>query len=165
MAYRDSLPTREHIKQNQKKSCFRCATNQCIGIRGHHETQKAIVQITDGLRKKYYNVIERASSEAAEECIGVPNEARAFTAAAFEGLSIEIETSWGPTPAVIPDRGHAQGSRRISEQSKPAQSLYSIYEQAVQLFTSRRRTTGIRNRVRGRHGALRQRHQRPCKNH
>ena len=29
---------------------------------------------------------------------------------------------WGITPAIIPDRGYVQGSRRASEQSKLAQS-------------------------------------------
>ena len=66
--------------------------------------------------EKYFNIIERASAEAAEECMGVPIEARALTAEAFENLTITIETRWGPTPAVVPDRGYAQGSRSASEQ-------------------------------------------------
>ena len=72
--------------------------------------------------EKYFDVIERASAEAAEECMGVPVEARALTAEAFENLTITIETRWGPTPAVVPDKGYVQGSRGASEQSKPAQS-------------------------------------------
>ena len=72
--------------------------------------------------EKYFNIIERASAEAAEECMGVPLETRAPTAEAFESLTITIETRWGPTPAVVPDTGYVQGSRGASEQSKPAQS-------------------------------------------
>ena len=72
--------------------------------------------------EQYYNVIEHKSFEAAEECIGIPNEALVLTAEAFEGLALDFETRWGPTPAVIPDRRYVHGSRGASEQAGPAQS-------------------------------------------
>ena len=82
----------------------------------------------------YYNVIERASSEAAEECIGIPNEARALTAEAFEGLSIEIETRWVPTPAVKPD--------------------FKLTSRQFSLLRHVTWTTSIRRRLRRCHSAL-----------
>ena len=48
--------------------------------------------------QKCFNVTQRASSEAVEECMRIPKDALARTAEAFNALSIDIETSWGPTP-------------------------------------------------------------------
>ena len=45
--------------------------------------------------EKYYIVIQPASCEAVEECMGVPVEATATTAETLSGLSIVIETKWG----------------------------------------------------------------------
>ena len=67
-------------------------------------------------------VIQTASCEAMEECMGVPYEATATTAEAFSGLSIVIETRWGSTPPIVPDRGFVQGCVSGPEQAKPAQS-------------------------------------------
>ena len=54
--------------------------------------------------------------------MGVPYEATATTAEAFSGLSIVIETKWGSTTPIVPDRGFVQGSVSGPEQAKPAQS-------------------------------------------
>ena len=72
--------------------------------------------------EKYYNVIQTASCEAVEECMGVPLEAIATTAEAFSGLSIVIETKWGFTYPIVPNRGFVQRSVSGPEQAKPAQS-------------------------------------------
>ena len=73
-------------------------------------------------KNKYFNIIERAPADAAEEWIRVPIEARSMTADAFDQFEITIETRWGLTPAIIPDKGYVQGSRGASEQPKPEQS-------------------------------------------
>ena len=72
--------------------------------------------------KKYYNVLQTASCEAVEECRGVPVEATATTAEAFSGLSIVIETRWGFTIPIVPNKGFVQGSVSGPKQAKPAQS-------------------------------------------
>ena len=58
--------------------------------------------------EKYYNVIQTGSCEAVEECMGVRYEASATTVEAFSGLSIVIETRWGFTPPIVPDKGYVQ---------------------------------------------------------
>ena len=55
--------------------------------------------------EKYYNVIQTASREAVEECMGVPLEAIATTAEAFFGFCIVIETRWGFTSPIVTNRG------------------------------------------------------------
>ena len=52
----------------------------------------------------------------------VPYQARSTTADAFDNLHISMETRWGNTPDITPDRGYVHGSRGASEPSKPAQS-------------------------------------------
>ena len=49
---------------------------------------------------KHCNVIQPASCEAVEECMGIP----ATTAEAFTGLSTVIETRWGVTPPIVPNQ-------------------------------------------------------------
>ena len=70
-----------------------------------------------------FNIIERPSAEAVDECMGVPYQARSMTGDAFDHLQITIETRWGEAPAIIPDRGFLHGFRSAVEQSKLAQSL------------------------------------------
>ena len=55
--------------------------------------------------EKYYNVIQTAACEAVEECMGVPTDATVVTAEAFSGLSLVIETRWGLSPPINPNRG------------------------------------------------------------
>ena len=81
-------------------------------------TSAVLPQITN----KYYNVIQTAACEAVEECMGVPTDATVVTAEAFSGLSLVIETRWGLTPPITPNRGFIQSSVSGSEQAKPAQS-------------------------------------------
>ena len=52
----------------------------------------------------------------------VPINATAVSAEAFFGLSIVIETRWGPSPPITPNIGFVQGSVSGPEQAKPAQS-------------------------------------------
>ena len=52
----------------------------------------------------------------------VPIHAIAVIAEAFSGLSIVIETRWGPSPPITPNKGFVQGSVSGPEQAKPAQS-------------------------------------------
>ena len=54
--------------------------------------------------EKYSNVMQTASCDAVEECMGVPYEATATTADAFSGLSIVIENKWGSTTPLPPTR-------------------------------------------------------------
>ena len=55
--------------------------------------------------EKFFNIIERASAEAAKECMGVPIGARSTTADAFDQPEVTLETRLGITQAIIPDRG------------------------------------------------------------
>ena len=55
--------------------------------------------------EKYYNVIQTASCEAVEECMGIPVEATSTTAEAFSGFSIGIETRWGVPPPYFSKHG------------------------------------------------------------
>ena len=52
----------------------------------------------------------------------VPIGAIADIAGAFSGLSIVIETRWGPSPPITPNRWFVQASVSGPEQAKPAQS-------------------------------------------
>ena len=72
--------------------------------------------------KKFLNIIERASAETVEECVGMPTQARSTTAESSDNVKIYVETMWGDTPDIAPDRGYVQGSRGASELSKPVQS-------------------------------------------
>ena len=72
--------------------------------------------------EKYYNIIQTSACEAVEECMDAPIDATAAIAEAFSGLSIVIETRWGPSPPVTPNRGFVQGSVSGPEQAKLAQS-------------------------------------------
>ena len=72
--------------------------------------------------EKYFNIIQTSACEAVEECMDVPIDAIAVIARAFSGLSIVIETRWGPSPPVTPNRGFVRGSVSGPEQAKPAQS-------------------------------------------
>ena len=69
-------------------------------------TSAAPTQIT----QTYYNVIQTTAREAVEECMGVPIDATAVIAKAFSGLSIAIETKWGLSCPINPNRGFVQGS-------------------------------------------------------
>ena len=55
--------------------------------------------------------------------MGIPEDELVLTAEAFNALSVVIETGWGTTPPVEPDRGFVQGSVSGPEQAKPAQAL------------------------------------------
>ena len=72
--------------------------------------------------KKYYNAIQTAACEAVEECMGVPTDATVVTAEAFSGLSLVIETRWGLSPPINPNRGFVYGFVFGPEQAKRAQS-------------------------------------------
>ena len=50
--------------------------------------------------------------------MGVPVEATATTADAFSGLSIVVETEWGFTSLIVPNRGFVNGS--VSGPNKPS---------------------------------------------
>ena len=54
--------------------------------------------------------------------MGVPTDATVATAEAFSGLSIFMETRWGLTSSITPNKNFIQGSVSGSEQAKPAQS-------------------------------------------
>ena len=54
--------------------------------------------------------------------MGVPIEAIVAIAEAFSGVSIVIETRWGLSSPINPNRGFVQASVSGSEQAKPAQS-------------------------------------------
>ena len=48
--------------------------------------------------------------------------ARSTTAESLGNVNVSVETRWGDTPDIAPDRGYVQESRGASELSKPAQS-------------------------------------------
>ena len=54
--------------------------------------------------------------------MGIVENALALIAEAFNALSIEIETPWGLTPPVLPDRRYVQSSCSAAEQAKLAQA-------------------------------------------
>ena len=54
--------------------------------------------------------------------MGVSIDATVFTAEAFSGLSIVIETRWGLSTPIVTNRGFVQGSVSGPEQAKSAQS-------------------------------------------
>ena len=69
--------------------------------------------------------------------MGTAEDAQALTAEAFNALSIEIETRWGPTLPVLPDKGYVQGSRSAPKQAKPAQApILSIRAESSAHYTT-----------------------------
>ena len=84
--------------------------------------------------EKYHNVIQTSSCEAVEDCMGVPIDATVVTAEAFSGLFIVIDTRWGLTSPIVPNRGFVQGSVSGSEQAKPAQSPILALRAASKAF-------------------------------
>ena len=92
--------------------------------------------------EKYYNVIQTASCEAVEECMGVPLEAIAITAEAFSGLPIVIETRWGFTPPIVPNREFVQGSVSGPEKKSPRNPPFWLSVRSVRHSTLR--STGER---------------------
>ena len=54
--------------------------------------------------------------------MGIPRDATVVTAEAFSGLSLVIETRWGWSPPINPNRGFVQGSVSGPGQAKRAQS-------------------------------------------
>ena len=54
--------------------------------------------------------------------MGIPEGAMALLAEAFKDLSVVIETRWGTSPPVNPDRDYVEGLCSASELSMPAQA-------------------------------------------
>ena len=66
--------------------------------------------------------VQTTASKASQQPVISPKLTRArkkmrclSDAEAFDQLEVMIETRWGITPAIIPDRGYVQGSRGASE--------------------------------------------------
>ena len=57
-----------------------------------------------------------------EQSLGFPGGAFELVTEAFSDLAITIETRWGGTEPLIPNRGIVQGSASGPEEAKPAQS-------------------------------------------
>ena len=55
--------------------------------------------------EKFFNTIQIPVCEAVEECLGIPGHSSELTTEAFSRLSITIETRWGPTCPLVPNRG------------------------------------------------------------
>jgi len=60
--------------------------------------------------EKFYNTMEKMTIDAAEECRGVPDDARTSFHESFGGIKVHIETRWGLTPPVDVSTGIPQGS-------------------------------------------------------
>ena len=72
--------------------------------------------------EKFYNVIQIPVCEAVEQGLGFPSGASELVTEAFSDLAITIETRWGNTNPLVPNRGIVQGSVSGPEEAKPAQS-------------------------------------------
>ena len=72
--------------------------------------------------EKFFNIIQTPVCEAVEQCMGLPCGASELVAEVFSDLSITIETRWGDTEPLTPNRGIVQGSVSGPEEAKPAQS-------------------------------------------
>ena len=69
--------------------------------------------------------------------MGIPKDALAFTAKVFNVLSVEIETRWGTSPHVVPNKGFVQGSVSGPARAQPAQfPILSIRAQSSAHYTT-----------------------------
>ncbi|CAE7809936.1 unnamed protein product, partial [Symbiodinium necroappetens] len=60
--------------------------------------------------EKFFNAINLPLVDAVQQARGVPPEVRQFYQAAFQGLTIVVDTKWGPSPPVHCKRGVPQGA-------------------------------------------------------
>ena len=59
--------------------------------------------------EKCFNVIND-TSEAVDECLGIPDDVLALIAEAFTAISLDVETRWDLSPVIGPNRNVVQGA-------------------------------------------------------
>ena len=87
--------------------------------------------------EKFFNAINLPLVDAVQQARGLPPDVRQFYQAAFQGLTITVDTKWGPSPPVHCQRGVPQGAVSSPELSKPAQDpLLRLREQSCACYVS-----------------------------
>ena len=71
--------------------------------------------------EKFFNTVNLHQVDAVQQARGLPDSIRQFYQAAFQGLTIQVDTRWGPSDPVHCHRGVPQGAVSSPELSKPAQ--------------------------------------------
>ena len=71
--------------------------------------------------EKFFNTVNLHQVDAVQQARGLPDSIRQFYQAAFQGLTVQVDTRWGPSDPVHCHRGVPQGAVSSPELSKPAQ--------------------------------------------
>ena len=87
--------------------------------------------------EKFFNTLHLPQIDSVLQARGVPDSARRFYAAAFQGHRLQLETKFGLTPEVAVQRGVMQGGVSSPELSRPAQDpILRLREQSSAVYTT-----------------------------
>ena len=105
----------------------------CEDSRAHH---LALARVPADF-EKFFNTVNLHQVDAVQQARGIPDAIRRFYQAAFQGLTIRVDTRWGPSEPVHCHRGIPQGAVSSPELSKPAQDpLLRLRESSQACYVS-----------------------------
>ncbi|CAE7837193.1 unnamed protein product [Symbiodinium sp. CCMP2592] len=87
--------------------------------------------------EKFFNTVNLHQVDAVQQARGLPDPIRQLYQAAFQGLTIQVDTKWGLSDPVHCHRGIPQGAASSPELSKPAQDpLLRLRENSTACYVS-----------------------------